>query len=70
MFPPRASLASKASPEKLAYRDQRYWLQVRDDVWERGGPGRVLEERLWGVRRWKGFLLYLGLHFPYSVRSV
>lgn len=48
MFLSRASLASKASPGKLAYKDQRYWLQVQDDVWERVGPGRVLEKKAMG----------------------
>lgn len=48
MFPFRASLASKVSPGKLAYRDQRYWLQVQDDVWERVGPGGALEKKAMG----------------------
>lgn len=49
LFPHRASLASKASLGKLAYRDQRYWLQAQWVVSGRVGPGRILETEETGI---------------------
>lgn len=52
LFPHRASLASKASLGKLAYRDQRYWLQaqwvVSEKEWTQVESWR---QRLQGVKK-------------------
>lgn len=52
LFPHRASLASKASLGKLAYKDQRYWLQAQ---WVMSGRERAQVEswrqKLQGLRK-------------------